>query len=165
MLLAAAARCLKSGWPSLIMLTLRTEIQIAATPERVWNILMDFPSHAQWNPFLRSLEGMPLVGETLKVSIQPPGGRRMQFRPKVLAVETARELRWKGKLLVTGLFDGEHFFRLERTPNGMVSFAQGEIFSGLLVPLMKKSLEGPTKQGFIAMNEALKLRAEASHAG
>ncbi|MBN2297450.1 MAG: SRPBCC domain-containing protein [Deltaproteobacteria bacterium] len=143
------------------MLTLRTEIQIAATPERVWNILMDFPAHGQWNPFVRSLEGTPRVGETLKVFIQPPGGRGMQFRPKVLVVEVAREFRWKGKLLVTGLFDGEHFFILEQTPDGTVLFTQGEIFSGLLVPLMKKSLEGPTKNGFIAMNEALKRLAEA----
>lgn len=65
------------------MLTLRTHIQIAATPERVWNILMDFPSHRQWNPFVRSLEGTSRVGETLKVFIQPPGSRGMQFRPKV----------------------------------------------------------------------------------
>lgn len=144
------------------MLTLRTEIQIAATPERVWNILMDFPAHAQWNPFVRSLEGTPLVGETLKVFIQPPGGRGMQFHPKVLAVETAREFRWKGKLLLPGLFDGEHLFLLERAPNGDVLFTQGEIFSGVLVPMMKRSLEGPTRDGFIAMNEALKRRAEAS---
>ncbi len=58
--------------------------------------------------------------------------RGMQFRPKVLVVEVAREFRWKGKLLVTGLFDGEHFFILEQTPNGTVLFTQGEIFSGLL---------------------------------
>jgi len=144
------------------MLTLRTQIQIAATPERVWNILMDFPGHRQWNPFVRSLEGTPRVGETLKVFIQPPGGRGMQFRPKVLCVEATREFRWKGKLLVPGLFDGEHFFLVEREPDGSVLFTQGETFSGLLVPLMKTSLEGPTKAGFVAMNEALKRKAEAS---
>lgn len=86
----------------------------------------------------------------------------MQFRPKVLCVEAAREFRWKGKLLVSGLFDGEHFFLIERTPDGNVLFTQGETFSGLLVPLMKTSLEGPTKAGFVAMNEALKRQAEAS---
>jgi len=142
------------------MLTLRTDIQIAATPERVWNILMDFPAHAQWNPFVRSIEGTPLVGTTLKVFIHPPGGRGMQFRPKVLTVEAPREFRWKGKLLIPGLFDGEHFFLLDRAPNGNVLFTQGEIFSGVLVPMMRKSLEGPTRAGFIAMNEALKRRAE-----
>jgi hypothetical protein len=34
------------------------------------------------------------------------------------------------------------------------------MFSGLLVPLLKRSLDGATKQGFIAMNEALGREAE-----
>lgn len=53
-------------------------------------------------------------------------------------------------------------FLLEPKANGHVRFQQGEVFSGLLVPLMKNSLQGATKAGFIAMNEALKRRAEAA---
>ncbi len=41
-------------------------------------------------------------------------------------------------------------------------FRQGETFSGLLVPLFRRSLAGATKQGFVAMNEALKREAEKS---
>lgn len=144
------------------MLTLRTDIEIAATPERIWSILMDFEGHHRWNPFVRSIEGNARVGETLTVFIQPPGGRGMQFKPTVLAVEPAREFRWRGKLLIPGLFDGEHFFLLDPLPNGNVQLTHGENFSGLLVPLMKKSLEGGTRAGFVAMNEALKRRAEAA---
>ena len=99
---------------------------------------MDFPGHNRWNPFVRSIEGTPRVGEPLNVVVQPPGGRAMRFRPRVLAVEPAKELRWKGKLFVQGLFDGEHIFLLEAKPNGSVLFQQGEIFSGLLVPFLKK---------------------------
>ena len=143
------------------MLTFHTEIEIAATADRVWSILMDFPGYGRWNPFIRSLEGTARVGATLKAFIQPPGGRGMQFQPTVLAVEAAREFRWKGKLWVPGLFDGEHFFLLATGPHGRVLFRQGEIFSGLLVPLMKKSLESDTKAGFVAMNEALKRRSES----
>jgi hypothetical protein len=143
------------------MLTLSTEIEIAATPDRVWDILMDFPGYGRWNPFIRSLEGTARVGETLKVFIQPPGGRGMQFRPTVLAVEGAREFRWKGKLLVPGLLDGEHCFLLEVAPHGNVLLRQGEIFSGLLVSLMNNSLKKGTKAGFVAMNEALKRTAES----
>ena len=84
----------------------------------------------------------------------------MRFRPTLLAVSPARELRWKGKLLLRGLFDGEHYFRLETTDAGKVLFRQGERFTGLLVPLFRKSLDGATKQGFVAMNEALKREAE-----
>ena len=30
-----------------------TQMDIAASPERVWSILMDFPAYPQWNPFIR----------------------------------------------------------------------------------------------------------------
>ena len=85
----------------------------------------------------------------------------MRFRPTVLAVEKHRELRWKGKLLLPRLFDGEHYFKLEPQPDGGILFEQGELFSGILVPLFKSSLDGATRQGFVAMNVALKREAEA----
>jgi len=86
----------------------------------------------------------------------------MRFLPTLLAVSPKREFRWKGKLVVPGLFDGEHYFKLETTPNGGVLLHQGETFTGLLVPLFRKSLDGATRQGFVAMNEALKREAEGT---
>jgi len=139
---------------------LETQIEIDAPVERVWALLIDFPSHSRWNPFVRSIEGTPEVGQSLKVFIQPPGATGMEFRPTVLAVEQNRELRWKGKLLLPGLFDGEHYFRLEGKPGGGLTFRQGEIFSGILVPFFRRSLDGATKQGFVAMNEGIKREAE-----
>jgi hypothetical protein len=139
---------------------IETQIEINAPAERVWSLLMDFPSYPRWNPFIRSIEGNPMVGQSLNVLIQPPGSKAMRFRPTVLKVEPNREFRWKGKLLVPGLFDGEHYFKLEPKPGGGLVFRQGEMFSGLLVPLLKRSLDGATKQGFIAMNEALGREAE-----
>jgi len=134
---------------------LDTRIQIDATPERVWSILLDFAGYSRWNPFIRSIEGRAAVGESLSVSLQG-----MNFHPRVLALEPRRELRWKGKLLMPGLFDGEHFFALEPEGDRRVIFHHGEVFSGLLVPFFRKSLDGATRQGFVAMNEALKREAE-----
>lgn len=84
----------------------------------------------------------------------------MRFKPTILAARPNRELRWKGKFLLPGLFDGEHYFSIEEKPGGGVIFLQGETFSGILVPLFKSSLNGARKQGFIAMNEAIKREAE-----
>ena len=139
---------------------LETQIEISAPAERVWSLLIDFPSYPRWNPFIRSIEGTLEVGQSLKVFIQPPGASGMRFRPTVLAVQPNRELRWKGKLLLPGLFDGEHYFKLETKPGGGLTFHQGEIFSGILVLLLRRSLDGVTKKGFVAMNEALKREAE-----
>ncbi|MBI3372422.1 MAG: SRPBCC domain-containing protein [Betaproteobacteria bacterium] len=137
-----------------------TQIEINASAERVWSVLMDFPGHARWNPFVRSIEGTATVGGSLSVFIQPPGSGGMRFRPTVLAIAPKLEFRWKGKLVIPGLFDGEHCFKLEPKSDTQLLFRQAEVFSGLLVPLFRRSLEGATKQGFIAMNEALKREAE-----
>jgi len=139
---------------------IETEIEIRASAKRVWELLTEFASYPRWNPFVRSIEGELIVGKNLSVFIQPPGSRGMRFRPTLLAVSPTRELRWKGKLLLPGLFDGEHYFKLETAPNGGVLFRQGERFTGILVPLFRKSLDRATEQGFIAMNEALKREAE-----
>ena len=139
-----------------------TQIDINASAERVWSILMDFHSYARWNPFIRSIEGTPKVGESLNVYIQPPGSNSMRFHPTVLTVEARHEFRWKGKLVMGGIFDGEHYFILEPKSGTQLTFRQGEAFSGLLVPVFRRSLDGATKQGFTAMNEALKREAERS---
>jgi hypothetical protein len=140
----------------------RTEIEIDATPARVWRVLTDFPAHSQWNPFVRSIAGVPGQGQRLVVSVQPEGGKSMTFKPTVLAAEPDRQLRWLGHFLVPGLFDGEHYFELTPHGEGRTTFVHGERFSGLLVFMAKSALEGGTRAGFVAMNKALKARAEAS---
>ena len=62
--------------------------------------------------------------------------------------------------MIRGIFDGEHYFILEPKSDSQLIFRQGEAFSGLLVPALRRSLDGATKQGFAAMNEALKREAE-----
>ena len=139
---------------------LRAEIEIAAPPERVWAVLTDFAAYPGWNPFVRRLSGAAAVGARLTARIEPPGGLGMTLRPTVLAAAPGRELRWLGHLGLPGLFDGEHGFRIEPLGPGRVRFVQEERFAGLLAPLLLRFVERGTRQGFEAMNRALKARAE-----
>jgi hypothetical protein len=84
----------------------------------------------------------------------------MRLRPTLLAVAPAKGLRWLGHVGVPGIFDGEHEFRIEPLGVDGVRFVQAERFSGLLAPLVMKFIERGTRQGFEAMNQALKARAE-----
>ena len=142
------------------MKELRSEIEIQASAERVWQLLTDFPSFPQWNPFIRKASGNIRVGERLEVNIQPSGASGMTFRPTVLKAEPNRELRWLGHLLISGLFDGEHIFTIEPLGESRVRFTQREVFTGLLVPLFARGLDTDTRRGFEEMNQALKTRAE-----
>ncbi len=139
---------------------LHTEIAIESAPQRVWEILTDFAAYPAWNPFITHISGSASVGSRLDVQLQPPGGRGMRMRPTVLAAAPSRELRWLGRIGVPGLFDGEHRFRIEPLGTDRVRFVQEERFTGLLVPLVLRFVERATRQGFEAMNQALKARAE-----
>ena len=142
------------------MKEIRTEIEIQASDKRVWQLLTDFASFPQWNPFMRQAVGEPKTGARLEVHIQPSGASGMTFRPTVLKAEPNRELRWLGHLLMPGLFDGEHILTIESLAENRVRFVQREIFTGILVPLFAHGLDTDTRRGFEEMNRALKARAE-----
>jgi len=142
------------------MKELYSEIEIQAPAERVWDLLIDFAGFPQWNPFIRRASGKVKTGEHLEVTLQPSGAQGMTFKPTVLKAEPNRELRWLGRLLLPGLFDGEHSFTIESLGENRVKFVQREIFTGLLVPLFSRSLDADTRRGFEEMNQALKARAE-----
>jgi hypothetical protein len=139
---------------------IETKIEIDAPASRVWELLTDFERMSSWNPFIVAIAGEPREGGRLDVKIAPPGKTAMRFTPVVLAARPARELRWRGGVLVRGVFDGEHYFLLEPLDENRTRLTHGEIFSGLLVGLLGAMLPA-TRQGFEAMNAALKAKAEA----
>lgn len=137
-----------------------SEILIQASPERVWQEFTAFDTYASWNPFIKSLKGNIVVGTKIEVVLTPPGKKGMKFKPEVLAFDSLRQLRWVGKLIIKGIFDGEHVFLIKDNKDGTSTFIQFERFKGILIPFMKKMLEGNTLNGFRHMNEALKVRCE-----
>lgn len=139
---------------------LYSEIEIHASPDRIWEILSDFKSYPEWNPFIRSVQGTLVVGERITADLQPAGATGMKISPVLLKVDPGRELRWIGHLFIRGLVDGEHVFEIRPLGNDLCLFIQHEYFSGLLIPLIETMLNTDTARGFAEMNEALKARAE-----
>lgn len=139
---------------------IHTEIEIAASAAQVWAVLTDFDAYPEWNPFITQINGRPEIATRLDATLQPSGGKAMRFRPSVLEAKPASELRWLGHLLMPGLFDGEHSFKIEPLGPNRVRFVQEEVFSGILSSLVLRFAGDATKRGFEAMNVALKDRAE-----
>jgi hypothetical protein len=141
------------------MKNIQTEILINTDITKVWDVLMNFDNYPKWNPFITSISGEPKLGSRLTVSIKPPGGNGMTFKPNILTLEANKEFRWKGKLGINGIFDGEHYFILESVDKDITKFIHGEKFSGLLVTLVGKMLD-KTQKGFQLMNESIKKECE-----
>ncbi|MGB0807312.1 MAG: SRPBCC family protein [Salibacteraceae bacterium] len=142
------------------MKNIETKTTIKAPINQVWDTLMNFENYPSWNSFIPSITGEPVVGKQISVSIHPPGKNPMSFTPTVLINKSQQEFKWKGKLGVAGIFDGEHYFQLTAINSNETQFIHGENFSGILVPFLFKMIKESTIQGFEEMNQSLKSHLE-----
>ena len=142
------------------MKEIRTEIEIKASPEKVWQVLTDFASYPQWNPFIRKINGEAKTGSKLEIQLQTSSGKSRSYRPVITKVEPNRELRWSGKSFLPGMFNGERIFTIEPVGTDHVRFVHTEIFTGLGVSLAGNRLDKDIRTSFEQMNKALKTRAE-----
>lgn len=145
------------------MRTVRIETPIAGPVEAAWEVLTDFPVYAEWNPFIRSIEGDLREGARLRATLQLPGRRPRTFTPTVTSVEPGHRISWLGRLWVPGLVDAAHSFELVPGESGLV-FVHREDFRGLLVPALGGVVR-ETRAAFAAMNDALVQRVDAVTAG
>jgi hypothetical protein len=144
------------------MKELNNELEMNASAERVWQVLTDFASFPQWNPFIQRVSGELKAGKRLEVQIQASRTPGTTIRPLVLKVEPNHELRWVGRWPIPGILNDEHIFTIEPLDTNRVRFTQREIFTGLLSPFHARSRNADTRRGFREMATALKLRAEQS---
>ena len=141
------------------MKTIRTEIIIDATKEQVWNVLTDFSSYSEWNPFIVKSKGEARLGGKLENSMKKKD-KVMVFKPIIIKLKEKEELEWLGSLFFKGLFDGYHSFTIEEVDVNKVKVIQSESFKGILSGPILKSIKEETTKGFIAMNKALAKRVE-----
>ncbi len=111
------------------------EVNICAKPESVWRLLTDAKDFPRWNSTVSAVEGQIREGEQLRLHV--PGTDRT-FTPRVCGVVACERMTWTGGF--APLFKGVRKFELKPRPDGSTDFAMEERFSGLMLPLVKKSL-------------------------
>ncbi len=141
------------------MKELRTEIEIQASPEKVWQVLTDLAKYPEWNPFIHHAIGTAKVGEKVDITFRS-GSKDMTLHCSVVKAEPNQELCWKYHVILPSLWRGEHSFTIEPMGTNRVRFIDKEIFNGLLIPLQAKDIDTNTRRDFEKMDKALKARAE-----
>jgi hypothetical protein len=139
------------------MKTFSVKTRINASPEAIWSILTDAPRYTEWDPGMEKTEGRIGAGEKFKVFAKASPGRA--FAITVTEFEPNRAMTWTSGMPL-GLFKGERTFRLTPQPDGQTEFSMQEVFSGLMLPLIGRSLPdfNPIFEQFAA---ALTRRAES----
>jgi hypothetical protein len=143
---------------------LATFIEIDAKPDVVWNHMAAFRHYPEWNPFILAVDGHPMVGErlTLTLKLQTPDGRNQAnhvITPVVTKVEDEHEIRWEHGTWFPGMLNIEHWIRISQRKGG-VKFHQCMRTEGLMTAVLKDDYFSMFRIGFDAMNAALKKRVE-----
>lgn len=141
------------------MKELRTEIEIQARPDEVWQVLTNLDKYPEWNPFIKRAIGNGTVGEKVEITVRS-GAKEIVLHCIVARVEPNKELCWKYHVISPFLFRGEHSFIIDQVESNRVRFIDRETFNGLLVATQAKDIDTNSKQGFEAMDNALKVRVE-----
>lgn len=139
-------------------IVIATEIDIAATPGQVWDVLSDFPNYGEWSNFSR-VDGVPQVGTRLAMKM--PG---MSFGSTVTAAVPNEKLEWAATIINVSISCGRHTFVLTSNPDGTTHLANVEIFSGALVwPLqgLFRQNEKRRANGYDGFNQALAKRVQS----
>ena len=138
---------------------LRTEIEISAPPQKVWEVLVDLEHYAEWNPLITHAEGTLEVGERLQLNVSQPRGHASTIRFTVVKLDAPLELRWRSRFISPVLFQSEQFFLLQETAGGGTKLIHGTDFRGFLAKRYSVMLPS-TARGFAHMNQALKDKVE-----
>jgi hypothetical protein len=152
---------MKSGFLlSLILLagctSVQTQVEINAPAKTVSAVLYKFDDYPRWNPFIRKVDGTVAEGKTVNVTVRPVGKAEISGDTTIVSA-TEKHLSWRGSLRVPGVFHGEHEFVIEELGPNRTLLYQREKMSGLIIPFYDFK---PTEAGFVAMNNALKQKAE-----
>jgi uncharacterized protein YndB with AHSA1/START domain len=122
---------------------------INATPEKIWQILVDVNNYKNWNSTLVSIEGE--IKEGGEIKIVPAINSNRTFKLKIKAFEPYTKM-------VSGDAMGSRTFLLEKVSNGTL-FTMTEKIGGPLFPLFVKMIPS-FDDAFDAYARDLKTEAE-----
>lgn len=137
----------------------RRDIQIAASPEVVWDVLTDFDRWPEWNPEVKSM--------SYEGPLEPGSVFRWKAGPGTIVstleeIDRPRYVRWRGRTMTIGAI---HEWRLDERSGG-TRVETAESFSGVLARLLRgslqKQLDGALERGLEHLKREAERRAGAA---
>ncbi len=142
------------------MREIRTEIQIAASPEKVWSILANFNTWKNWNPIVSDASGDAALGSELTVVMCGKDGKASQkYKPVITVFQKPKSLHWRAKMMAKVLFTNDKILELKEVSGG-TNVIHSELFGGFMVPMFWSMMKREVPTMLEKMNTALKKKVE-----
>jgi hypothetical protein len=137
-----------------------SEVCIDAAPERVWQVLTDFPRYPDWNPFTAPVQARLLEGEAVTLTVHMLRRRPLTQVEYLHDLIESRRLCWGMVMGHPALLTASRVQTLEPLATGGTRYRSEDRLSGWLSPLVLALYGAAMQRGFDAMAAALKTRAE-----
>jgi hypothetical protein len=121
---------------STFVLRYSVSVLIRSNPQAVWDRLTDAGGHASWNSTVDQIDGEIAEGSRLAIRVPVAPGRT--FRPTVTELDAPRSMIWRDGRMP--MFRGTRTFTLTTTNPDSTQFSMTEEFTGLMLPLLRRSL-------------------------
>ncbi|KAH8980497.1 hypothetical protein EDB86DRAFT_2813650 [Lactarius hatsudake] len=158
---------------------IRSSIAISASKQKVWDILLDFPSYGEWNPFTRTAElisegdkkplpsqiAAPGLRVRLRANIPPTMndiGKKASVTEEILTHVDSDTFRfaWRFATRARWLITAERWQVVRDDGPGAAVYETWMFFGGLVGYLIRFFMAAKLQTAFDAMSRALKERAE-----
>ena len=136
-------------------------VEIAAPASFVWDVLVDYASYPEWNPYTIAVDTTLEIGERIDLTLPNPDGSdgTMLNREFIRVVDPPHHLRYDTGSEYPGLLGMRDQYVTELAPD-RCTYHTTDTLSGELADLVMESNGAWIKAGFDSVAEALKVRAE-----
>lgn len=108
-------------------------VGIQAAPERLWDVLVDFPGWSRWNPHETDVDGQLAFGAPFRLTEAWPEMAPRPVEGQINEWQPLAQLVWFEKR--GWLFSTVRYFEIEELDRGSCILATGMMFQGLRAEL------------------------------
>jgi uncharacterized protein YndB with AHSA1/START domain len=136
-------------------------VEIAAPASFVWDVLVDYASYPEWNPYTIAVDTTLEIGDRIDLTLPNPDGSdgTMLNREFIRVVDPPHHLRYDTGSEYPGLLGMRDQYVTELATD-RCTYHTTDTLSGELADLVMESNGAWIKAGFDSVAEALKVRAE-----
>lgn len=143
---------------------IKTEIDIFASPNEVWNVISDVESWESWSPIIRGSQGVVAVGSEITIAMIGKSDKEEGpiYNPIITDLDEPRLFRWHANMGNDFIFTNIKVIELVESESG-TRLIHKEQFKGLLAPIFCGQMEVGVPPMLNSMNQALKDLIEITH--
>ena len=138
----------------------RDEAVIHADPATVWDIVIDLPRYAEWNPWIVYARGTAVVGTSVPVGVVL-NGNVLDMAYLIVSVDAPTRFCTRDQGLFAFFVPGSRCRTVERLADGSTRFWQELHVEGILGWFADLTFGATVRAGMHAEIAAVKARAEA----